>query len=530
MSPERPEPSSRRGLSSLLQLWSRLGPYLAGNRLRMALFAVVSLLRSVLEALLLFAVVRAATGIAAGEDRIQMSFGPVPQLTVTIGEMLAWSLGLLGIMVVLTVASSYLAARLSEVALIGARRRTFDAFVAASWDVRSRDRNGYLQELLTTHAKKVGTGAAVLADGVAAGLGFVAFLCSALFINPVAAVTILVGVLVLYVSLRPVTRLTRTKSRAHVASNAAYAMALTEAAALARELRVFDADDVVASQVNHRAVDTGRLSFSTRFLGKLAPSLYQDAALLLVILGMAGAYAFTVGDLSSLGAVILLLVRALNKSQGIQSAIQQSSEVAPYLERLTDQTSIYTASQPTFGSKQLGPVESIEFDHVSFGYDSERTVLHDLSFVVRQGETIGIVGPSGSGKSTLVQLLLRLRSPDVGSHTVNGLSAGDYTSRSWAAQVGFVPQDNALLHASVADNVRFYRPWITDELVERACRLAHVHEEVLALPWRPWDLRRSVPKARTRSGPCRESERRSPRRTHECTRYAVRGAHPVDPR
>ena len=235
------------------------------------------------------------------------------------GQLFVGALVLLGVLVVLTVAGSYLAARISEVVLINARRRTFDAFVAASWDVRSRDRTGYLQELLTTHAKKVGTGASVLADGVASALGFVAFLGSALLISPLAALTILVGVLVLSALLRPVTRLTRTKSRAHAASNADYALALTDAAALARELRAFDADDVVASEVNRRAVDTARLSFSTRFLGKLTPALHQNAGLLLVILGMAGVYALDVGDVSSLGAVILLLIRALSKSEGVRA-------------------------------------------------------------------------------------------------------------------------------------------------------------------------------------------------------------------
>ena len=109
-------------------------------------------------------------------------------------------------------------------------------------------------------------------------------------------------------------------------------------------------------------------------------------------------------------------------------------------------------------------------------------MLRDLSFIVQGPEMIGIIGPSGSGKSTLVQLLLRLHAPQLGSYMVNGRLSASYTSRSWAAQMAFVPQDNALLHGSVADNVRFYRSWITDAHIERACRQAHVHDEVLAMP------------------------------------------------
>lgn len=469
-------------MGSVLQLRAGLDPYLAGNRLRLAGFAVASLLRGLSEAVLLFVIVRAATAITADDDQIEMSLGPLPRVEATTVQLFLGALALLGVLVVSTVISSYLAARISEVALINARRRTFDAFVAASWDVRSRDRTGHLQELLTTHAKKVGTGASVVADGLGAALGLAAFLGSALLISPVAALTILVGVLLLYVLLRPLTRLTRTKSRAHATSNADYALALTEAATLARELRAFDVDDVVASDVNRRAVDSGRLSFSTRFLGKVTPALHQSAGLLLVIVGMAGVNALDVGDVSSLGAVILLLVRALSKSQGVQSAIQQANEVAPYVDQLTEQTESYRATRPNYGPERLGRVESIRFDHVSFGYDPDRLVLRDLSFVVTAPEMIGIIGPSGSGKSTLVHLLLRLHAPRLGRYHVNGRLSSNYTSRSWAAQMAFVPQDNRLLHGSVADNVRFHRRWVTDDHVERACRMAHVHDEVLAMP------------------------------------------------
>jgi ATP-binding cassette subfamily B protein len=93
------------------------------------------------------------------------------------------------------------------------------------------------------------------------------------------------------------------------------------------------------------------------------------------------------------------------------------------------------------------------------------------------GETVGIIGPSGAGKSTLVQLLLRLRTPSTGRYLLNGIPAAEIAQEDWHRRVAYVPQDPRLLHASVAENIRYFRE-IGDEDVERAARLARIHDEV----------------------------------------------------
>ena len=78
-----------------------------------------------------------------------------------------------------------------------------------------------------------------------------------------------------------------------------------------------------------------------------------------------------------------------------------------------------------------------------------------------------MVGPSGAGKSTIVQILLRLRDPVSGRYVVNGRDAADFSSEDWHRQVSYVPQEPQLLHATVAENIRFFRD-IPIEEVERA--------------------------------------------------------------
>ncbi|QXC60267.1 ABC transporter ATP-binding protein/permease [Aquihabitans sp. G128] len=105
-----------------------------------------------------------------------------------------------------------------------------------------------------------------------------------------------------------------------------------------------------------------------------------------------------------------------------------------------------------------------------------------MSFTIAPGEAIGIIGPSGSGKSTLIQLILRLREPSSGRYLVDGIEAGELEDDAWFREVAFVPQDCRVISASIRDNIRFFRPHLTDDEVVEAAKRAHVHEEIVAMP------------------------------------------------
>ncbi|MFO0870436.1 MAG: ABC transporter ATP-binding protein [Pirellulales bacterium] len=100
----------------------------------------------------------------------------------------------------------------------------------------------------------------------------------------------------------------------------------------------------------------------------------------------------------------------------------------------------------------------IELAHVTFGYDPQRPVLHDISLVARPGETLALVGPTGSGKSSIINLLARFYLPDQGELRYDGHETRTITGRSLHAQLGLVLQQNFLFTGSVLDNIRFGRP------------------------------------------------------------------------
>ena len=134
-------------------------------------------------------------------------------------------------------------------------------------------------------------------------------------------------------------------------------------------------------------------------------------------------------------------------------------------------------------AKKLENVKGeIDVRGVSFSYDGDLAVLHDVSLKVNPGETIAIVGPSGGGKTTLCQLIPRFYDVTGGSISVDGLDVRDVTQRSLHENIGIVQQDVFLFADTVLENIRYGRPDASMEEVIAAAKQAEIYEDILAMP------------------------------------------------
>src|SRR5262249_53259464 len=127
---------------------------------------------------------------------------------------------------------------------------------------------------------------------------------------------------------------------------------------------------------------------------------------------------------------------------------------------------------------------TIEFEDVTVRFDRGAPAIEHLSFAVRPGEVVAIVGPSGSGKSTIADVLLRLINPDAGRVRVDGHDLRELRLDDVRRSIALVDQEPCILHASIAENIRYARPEATDEEVERAARQAALDAFVDRLPQR----------------------------------------------
>jgi ATP-binding cassette subfamily B protein len=134
------------------------------------------------------------------------------------------------------------------------------------------------------------------------------------------------------------------------------------------------------------------------------------------------------------------------------------------------------------GAKDYKIDGSIEFQHVGFSYDEGNPVLKDISFQVKKGETMAIVGQTGSGKSTIINLISRLYQHQQGSILIDNRSIEDFTIHSLRNQIGVVLQDVYLFSGSIIDNVTLRDPSISMEEVVSAAKMIGIHEFIEQLP------------------------------------------------
>lgn len=131
----------------------------------------------------------------------------------------------------------------------------------------------------------------------------------------------------------------------------------------------------------------------------------------------------------------------------------------------------------TVGKPDLAP--SVEFDKVGFSYlKAEEKVLSDVSFVAKAGETTAFIGSTGSGKSTLINLVPRFYEATEGEIKINGISIKDYAQDDLMRRIGYVPQKGILFAGTVASNIKFGAPEITDEQMHKAAQIAQAEEFV----------------------------------------------------
>jgi ABC-type multidrug transport system fused ATPase/permease subunit len=321
-----------------------------------------------------------------------------------------------------------------------------------------------------------------LGSGIVALTSLITFLITALAVSAVAALAVALTAVAMGLLLRPLRRKARSVARALAQENLDLATDVTETANHVLEVRVFGVEEPVTQQIANSMFRVERQDTRYRFMAQLGGIVYQGTGLLLLVLTIAVLYAADVSRLGAVGGVVLIMIRSLTYGQSLLASYHALQTSTPMLETLKSELARFEAAALPRGGEPLASIDDLVFQHVSFEYVPDVPVLRDVSFDVPHGEVIGIVGPSGAGKSTLVQLLLRLREPTRGQVIANGHDVGEYSLDDWYQRVSFVPQDPALFSGSIADNIRFYREGIDLAAVERASKLANLHDEVMSWP------------------------------------------------
>ena len=188
----------------------------------------------------------------------------------------------------------------------------------------------------------------------------------------------------------------------------------------------------------------------------------------------------TVGTVTAMVALVNRLYRPVESLLNLQVTFTRSlalfTRIFDYLDREN------TIVSPENGQKPDVEQKPIRYDHVAFGYDEDRLVLTDVSFEVPGGALYAIVGPSGSGKSTVVNLIPRLYDVVDGQVTIAGVDVRDFDLKYLRQQIGVVTQEAYLFNGTIRENLLYADESATMEDLERACRIANIHDFIVAQP------------------------------------------------
>jgi ABC-type transport system involved in Fe-S cluster assembly fused permease/ATPase subunit len=188
----------------------------------------------------------------------------------------------------------------------------------------------------------------------------------------------------------------------------------------------------------------------------------------------------TVGDFVLVNAYLLQLYTPLSFLGVVYRNIKQS---LADIEQMTALLAVKPDIEDRPGVPALDVrAGEIAFRHVDFRYDFRRPILSDVDFRVPPGATVAIVGPSGAGKSTIARLLFRFYDVDAGAIEIDGQDIRDVMQDSLRHAIGVVPQDTVLFNDTIYYNIAYGRPGVMRAEIERAARLAHIHDFVTALP------------------------------------------------
>lgn len=434
------------------------------------------------EVTVLVAIVRSLLLLVDEGASAEVGIGPIDaDLDAVQLLWLAFAAGLISI--ALRVVDSVVVGRLAARATATARGRLIDSYFSADWWAMASMRSGHLQQLLGNNVQHASMVIPLLGTAMSALVNLVVYGAFVAVTSPlVGGVFAALGVVV--VSLFS---LLRRRSRAVAKSSQEWIrevqLSATTLSALNRELQLFDVQDVARRELQSLNRSARGALARLRTMQRLVPTLFQQVVLLAVVALIALARKLDI-DASDFGTAAILAVRSLSYLQLLNSSTQSSVEAGPFVEEIRDAVEHHNERARTRGPRQLGAVERLSLEDVSFRYGHD-VVLRDVSMDLAAGDWLGVVGPSGGGKTTLVMILAGLLEPSAGRYSLDGADAREHSADSWASAFALLSQEPVLLRGSIAENIRFYREG-SQEAVERAAERAAIADDIRALP-DAWD-------------------------------------------
>lgn len=479
-------------VQSIVNIWSLIKQEYGRFTAMISVVALLSFISGLLEGIAinsvipLFAFVNGTS--TKGTDMISYfieSIFSTLHITYTLKYLLIFIAVLFLLKAIVLYSATWIAARLNTKYERDTRLELFGGTLLARWPFIIGQKIGHLEQVLTIDVNNSSNLLSYLTSGllILANL-LVYFFVSFNISPPIALLSLALGLLVFLVFKPFFSRNRQTSSRveklykelAHFVNQHMLGMKTVkslavEAAVTKRGQEFFD--EVRESNLRVTAVRN------------LTNTLLQPIGLLFILGIFSYFYKLTNFDFASFAVIVYAINKIFTYVQQGQAQMHGISSLSPYVSSIQHYRKIINAErEPTGGVKPFVFRQQLNFERVNFSYTATATVatLQDLSFSIKRGELVGLVGPSGAGKTTIVDLLLGLYLPTSGRITVDGVSLQEFRLTDWRNRVGYVSQEMFLLNDTIENNIRFYHSNVSDHDIQEATKLANISTFIDHLP------------------------------------------------
>ena len=221
------------------------------------------------------------------------------------------------------------------------------------------------------------------------------------------------------------------------------------------------------------------------FSGMMMPIMQFIGNLGYVVVAIMGGFltikkTIEVGDIQSFIQYVRTFTQPIQQIAQVANMLQMTAAASERVfEFLEEEEEDQVAEHPVSVENLEG---NVSFEHVHFGYNTDKIIINDFSADVKEGQKIAIVGPTGAGKTTMIKLLMRFYDVNGGSIKIDGHDVRDFNRSELRQMFGMVLQDTWLFNGSIRDNIKYGKLDATDEEVIQAAKAAHVHQFVKTLP------------------------------------------------
>lgn len=462
----------------------------AGYKWRIALMAGLSFCSGILEGVGINAVIPIFSLIDGRQgdkadviSRTIEKFFAYLHIDFTVRMLVIFIMSLFIIRAAILFLNQYIVIKISTDYVRKTRAELFGAMLKSDWPYLSKQKVGYLEQLLVTD---ISVGSGLLLHISLSILTLVNLLVYGLIVfNISAAIAILVMILglVIFLVFKPLFYKNRVASGEISLKNKEVTHFVSENIIGMKIIKSMFLENSVFQKSLGYFERMRSLGVRVSLLGSFTNILMQPLGLIFILGIFAFFYKTSAFSFASFAVIVYSINKVFGALQSAQGEAHEMSSRAPNLMNVLNyKEEAQKHREKDIGADKFSFKDKLDFRDVSFAYDGGAEVLKNVSFTVKKGEMLGLVGPSGTGKTTIVDLLLRLFQPQKGRITLDGCDSASINLSEWRANIGYVSQDIFLINDTVVNNIRFYNDSISEEDMIWAAKAANIYDFIVKQP------------------------------------------------